>query len=450
MSNEVTREWGDDVDPEIMLLRWLCSRHNLEQPPASIRRSEKTKGPDTLPRPYGSEAPPTPKSRAPPRDTQTPQSARLPAATPPGTARSGHTSGSSAPLLPKVPLSARLPGVTPPLPEAQLTAQQLDLGLAATWPQKPKSKLLCLQSGEVTPWSRTLNNVVEQIEHDAVRHQTRSDHLKANNERMAMEIALMNQGVRGQFLAKVPLLSAQVLTEQTQLRLVSCLRPHTFEKGESIFTEDEVGDKLYIVERGICEVLKKTNGREMTVGQLGKGAFFGEIAVLYDMPRTSTVRAASQVVCLSLSRHDINAQLSAEDIDRMRLIARTQVFSEIPLLSRLSPEQKARLAEKLKSQRWYKGAVLAGQNHITSQIYIVEQGTLLMEVSDRTMLPSFMQEFGGTIRLGPGQYFGMRGLLYGAPHGFNITAASEEVYTLSISYEDLLDCGGDARERQEM
>ena len=108
---------------------------------------------------------------------------------------------------------------------------------------------------------------------------------------------------------------------------------------------------------GVCEVLKKLNDREVTIGQLSKaervatakgerrgthiqpsqamrkqGAFFGEIAVLYDMPRTATVRGQlckhfwcetfwgvrsevktqTGVIALALSRADILQQLSKE------------------------------------------------------------------------------------------------------------------------------------------
>eukprot|EP00434_Breviolum_minutum_P022833 symbB.v1.2.020147.t1/scaffold1642.1/size107908/6 len=107
-------------------------------------------------------------------------------------------------------------------------------------------------------------------------------------------------------------------------RLVSFLKAETFERGQHIIKEGEVGDKLYIIERGVCEVLKNLNGREVTVGSLSKGAFFGEIAVLYDMPRTATVRTQTAVIALALSRADILAQLTTEDLEHMKLIARTQ------------------------------------------------------------------------------------------------------------------------------
>eukprot|EP00933_Yihiella_yeosuensis_P033563 TRINITY_DN27241_c0_g1_i1.p1 TRINITY_DN27241_c0_g1~~TRINITY_DN27241_c0_g1_i1.p1 ORF type:complete len:978 (+),score=202.39 TRINITY_DN27241_c0_g1_i1:106-3039(+) len=437
MTEEIRQSYGPDVDPEAMLLQWLCSRRQLEPPTISVIRKPKT--PPKLPAIAGPASP----TKASAGATQ----AALPAA--PQTARGPSTalSASAAEALkPKTPqpetsspLTARLktstPLAPPPLPgyanrdgHKEMTREQVTLAVF---------------EGKITPWSKTLTKVVDQIAHDELRHTQRSEHLKGNNSRIAEMMACMQQELRGQFLCKVPLLSAKVLDEFTQFKLFGCLHAHNFNPGEDIITEDDVGDKLYVIDRGVCDVLKKMNGREMTVAQLGKGAFFGEIALLYDMPRTATVRAATQVTALSLSRADVRKQLSEEDLARMKLIARTQVFSSMPLLAGLGPEQKAKVAEKLKRQKWVKGAIVAGQNHITERVYIVEQGTLLMEVTDRSMLPSFMQAFVGAIRLGPGQYFGMRGLLYDAPYGFNVTASSEEVFTLSISYKELLETAGD-------
>lgn len=450
MGEEVQRSWGKDVDPESMLLRWLCQRKNLEVPPVAVRLP---KVPDASSSKPSAAKPEKPEQR-PPNSARSPNSA----------AQAGGRSLVSAGTLalggqhsvsdsPKLPMSARLPAASSaPLARPGLPAEDgngYDSALALRSPQKPGKKPSLDGSGS-TPWARTLTHVVDKIASDEVRHTTRSDHLKANNTKIQEMMAYMHQELRGQFLSKVPLLSAKVLNEKAQFMLVGCLRPHTFDKGQHIITEDEVGDKLYIVERGICEVIKKMNGREVTVGQLGKGAFFGEIAVLYDMPRNATIRAQTSVIALSLSRDDLKKTLSDEELDRMRVIARTQVFSSMPLLAGLNPEQKARVAEALKPQKWLKGAVLAGQNHITSRVFIVEQGTLSMDVTDRSMLPSFMQAM-GALSLGPGQYFGMRGLLYEAPVGFNITAITDEVRTLSISYEELLDTAGEnAEDRQEL
>eukprot|EP00930_Biecheleria_cincta_P039988 TRINITY_DN27435_c0_g1_i1.p1 TRINITY_DN27435_c0_g1~~TRINITY_DN27435_c0_g1_i1.p1 ORF type:complete len:993 (-),score=177.83 TRINITY_DN27435_c0_g1_i1:110-2992(-) len=453
MGEEVQRSWGKDVDPESMLLRWLCQRKNLEVPPVAIRLPKVSDASSSKSSPAKSELRPPNSARS----SNPAQTGGRSLASAGALALGGGQGQSPVPDTPKLqlPMSARLPAASSaPLARPGLPAQEgngYDLAPALWSPQK-SSKKSSLENADTTPWARTLTNVVERIASDEVRHTTRSDHLKANNARMHEMMAYMHQELRGQFLSKVPLLSAKVLNAQTQFKLVSCLRPHTFDKGQHIITEGEVGDKLYIVERGTCEVLKKINDRSITVGQLGKGAFFGEIAVLYDMPRTATVRAQTSVIALSLSRDDLKTQLSDEDLDRMRVIARTQVFASMPLLAGLNAEQKAKVAEALKSQKWLRGSILAGQNHITSRVFIVEQGTLKMDVTDRTALPSFMQGMGtDPITLGPGQYFGMRGLLYEAPVGFNITAASDEVHTLSISYEELLDTAGTEHEaRQEL
>jgi ATP-binding cassette, subfamily B, bacterial len=82
--------------------------------------------------------------------------------------------------------------------------------------------------------------------------------------------------------------------------------------GDVIITQGDVGDKLYLIDRGQVDVLAADpKGRQRSLAVLRTGDHFGEIALLYEMPRSATIRARTAVQLYSLSKDDFNTLLAA-------------------------------------------------------------------------------------------------------------------------------------------
>jgi len=80
-------------------------------------------------------------------------------------------------------------------------------------------------------------------------------------------------------------------------RLASALVPMTVEAGEDIVRKGEAGDRFYIVVDGVVELWP--HGVDTW---RGPGEYFGEIALLRNVPRTATVRARSRIELYALDR----------------------------------------------------------------------------------------------------------------------------------------------------
>ena len=74
------------------------------------------------------------------------------------------------------------------------------------------------------------------------------------------------------------------------------------EAGNIIFRENEMGEDMYIIKRGKVEVFKESNGKKTAIATLGEKAFFGEMAILEDVPRSAGVMAIEDSLLITIHK----------------------------------------------------------------------------------------------------------------------------------------------------
>jgi CRP-like cAMP-binding protein len=111
-------------------------------------------------------------------------------------------------------------------------------------------------------------------------------------------------------LRQVPLFEQLGDPELNRIALAS--REKAYPKNSVILFEDDPGDALYVVLRGqVKVVLIGEEGREVILSILSDGDFFGEMALIDDLPRSAHVIATQDSTLLVLRRDDFHRCLES-------------------------------------------------------------------------------------------------------------------------------------------
>jgi len=83
----------------------------------------------------------------------------------------------------------------------------------------------------------------------------------------------------------------------------------TFQKGDIIFSEFEVGDTFYLIQSGRVQLVKLVGDIERTLDILYPSEMFGEMAILENSPRSATVIALDEVKVLEFNSQNFEILL---------------------------------------------------------------------------------------------------------------------------------------------
>jgi len=225
------------------------------------------------------------------------------------------------------------------------------------------------------------------------------------------------------FLADVPRL---------ELRHVAAfLRSEDVEAGQLVVRQGARGDRFYVLLDGQVRVLRiAADGREERLATLGPGDYFGEAALVANVPRTATVVAETPSRLLSLDAGHFRRWLASRvDVDAAvhRTLAERELLAKLPLFAGVGSAELDRLAAQMLVTRYSAGDTIVEQGAAGDRFFVIVDGQVEVVRRDEEGGPETP-----VAQLGVGDFFGEMALLDRAPRSATVRALSPvETYTLA-------------------
>ena len=92
-----------------------------------------------------------------------------------------------------------------------------------------------------------------------------------------------------------------------------------------IFREGDLGTEMYIIQDGQVEILQEVAGEERRIAVLDKGDFFGEMAILEELPRSASSRTLTRVKLVKVNGATFDSMLRSNPeiaVRIMRMLSR--------------------------------------------------------------------------------------------------------------------------------
>lgn len=143
-------------------------------------------------------------------------------------------------------------------------------------------------------------------------------------------------------IARVPLF--EKLRQSDQMELLRMMEEVRLRRGEVLFDEGDLGDRLYVITEGKLKVGHTSiDGRDNLIAVLGPGEMLGELTLFDPGPRSTTATAISRASLLSLRHPELmrfmqtRPQLAqdmlrslAQRLRRTNAALADLVFSDVP------------------------------------------------------------------------------------------------------------------------
>jgi cAMP-dependent protein kinase regulator len=210
----------------------------------------------------------------------------------------------------------------------------------------------------------------------------------------------------------------QALDKKELTVVIDAMKELKITHSQTLITEGEDGNELFVIEKGRAECFKTIEGEEKMVKVCEPGDAFGELALMYNAPRAATVKTVGEGTLWTLDRQTFtNIVLQAMRSKRERWIA---FIGSITLFERMDSHEKDKLCDALRIEKHAVGSHIIKQGDPGEKFYILESGEC---VAMKVFSPG--TEAKEVLHYKRGDYFGELAVLHNEPRAASIIAKTE-------------------------
>jgi len=204
-------------------------------------------------------------------------------------------------------------------------------------------------------------------------------------------------------------------------QLVRHMKLVEFKASEVLINQGDDGNEFYVIEVGLFGVY--IDGKQIKLVE--KGACVGELAMVYNAPRTATVKSLRAGKVWSINRATFRKVLKKHNVDEST--RNIGFLKQVSLLAPLLSSELELLDQALDTSHFKEGHVIFNQGDEGDRFYIVRTGV----VTGIKVSAERQEEF----ELKSGDFFGERALLKNETRAATITCHTA-VTLLSLSRHD--------------
>lgn len=187
--------------------------------------------------------------------------------------------------------------------------------------------------------------------------------------------------------------------------------------GEFIIKQGDDGDNFYVIESGTYKAFVAEGANQKHIHTYDNAGSFGELALLYNMPRAATIIADTEGSLWAMDRTTFRRILLKSAFKKRKMYE--QLIDSVPMLKTLQPYERMNLADALIPRRFSDGELIIQQGDVADGMYFVEEGNIRI-----TMVGDNGREI-EINRISNGGYFGELALVTHKPRAASAYAVGE-------------------------
>lgn len=200
--------------------------------------------------------------------------------------------------------------------------------------------------------------------------------------------------------------------------------------GDIVIKQGDDGDNFYVIDCGVYHIYVDTDQeKNKLVGKYDNVGSFGELALMYNMPRAATIEAASDGSLWAMNRQTFRRIVLKSAFRKRKEYE--MLLEGVPMLQTLENYERMNLCDALMPKPYTDGDLIIKQGDDADGMYFIEDGavkiTMIKETEDNKEVEMEV------ITLTKGQYFGELALVTQKPRA----ASAYAVGNVKLAFLDV-------------